>query len=61
MYLRPSENNTVATKSPAERTGFRRPEFFNGLLPRVWPSCGEAESVRIVEAVASRRLDTVRS
>ena len=32
MYLRPSENNTVATKIPVKKTDSRRSEFFNGLL-----------------------------
>ena len=32
MYLRPSENNTVATKIPGKRTDSRRSEFFNGLI-----------------------------
>jgi hypothetical protein len=32
VYLRPSDNSTVATKSPVKRTDFRRSEFFNGLI-----------------------------
>jgi len=32
VVLRPSSNITVATKSPVERTDFRRSDFFNGLF-----------------------------
>ena len=44
MYLRPSDNSTVATKSPVKRTDFRRSEFFNR-LPAVPLGSGAARSL----------------
>jgi len=45
-------------KSHPTPASCRKTCFFNGMLARVWPFCGEAGSVRVVEAEARRQLDT---